>query len=1035
MGKLQSSSHPRRLVDSRSVTEWIGFAVSLSLLALLFLPSSALAVEIGDGGGDPGSGTTDGSQALEQVSVTSAGSGGGGDSHAASISDDGKVIGFTSSADLGEEPGFQFWRINPDDAFVRNLQTKETVQASLNSAGEPGNDWSELTSLSGDGRFAALDSGAGNLVGHSFGSMLYVRDLQTGSTTQVPRHLVLDTGEVPYGSTVGGSLSEHGRYLAFSAITPTQAPGDNSEKRVMDAFVYDRATGATETVSVSNSGDAGNGDSWASSISADGRSVAFVSDASNLVSGDTNGKRDVFIRQLDTGRTIRASVGSDGTESNAGSGFPSLSGDGSKVAFQSEADNLVGNDDNGMRDVFVHDVDSGETHLVSLAEDGSRLGNGGSIASMQALSSSGKYAAFAKGMASATCVRDLEAQTTNCKPVEGSTNSISGNGRVVSLMSGGNVFVLRFGDNRDDAAVDEWRGGIHVANYVAMGDSFSSGQGTRSYYSDTHSDNYDDCRRSSLAYATRLVDAGFAPHRLDFNACSGATIPDVYSGQWGEGSQLTDLNADTELVTISVGGDDLVLESVAKDCEFHWSGGCEPVMGDVVRSRLSVISSPSNAELGPGLSPLQRLFGDIRFAAPNADVLTMGYARPFPYATGADLFRILRAGACQGIRPSDQVWFAFTLYELDEAIRQAALSMGDRYVDMFDASDGHELCNPTGSPDFYNGISYPLEESFHPSTFGYMTLANKLAEAITGSPVTTYTMSQGQTVTSTFDVTGGSPLSLSTSWPGSDVVMSLTSPSGRVIDRSVTSNDVLHRVGPTDELYYLANPEAGLWTVTLYGADVAPGGEKVTLSEYQPPPPNDDPSASLDLSRNGRTIVVNGSASHDSDGSVVNYLWDFGDGSTASGSQATHTYSEPGTYTVTLIAQDDRGGLGFATSHEIDLRYTFQGFYGPVNNQPTFNRVKAGLAIPVQFGLGDAWGLNIFAPGSPEVQHIDCVTGSLLDDIEQTVAAGRSNLSFNAKTGTYNYVWKTDPALAGTCQRLILDFKDGSRREADFIFR
>jgi archaellum component FlaF (FlaF/FlaG flagellin family) len=112
-------------------------------------------------------------------------------------------------------------------------------------------------------------------------------------------------------------------------------------------------TGQTTRVSVASDGTEGNGDSWAPSISADGRYVAFTSRASNLVPGDTNGTWDVFVHDRVTGQTTRVSVASDGTEGNGASEFPSISADGRYVAFISEASNLVPGDTNDKRDIFV----------------------------------------------------------------------------------------------------------------------------------------------------------------------------------------------------------------------------------------------------------------------------------------------------------------------------------------------------------------------------------------------------------------------------------------------------------------------------------------------------------------------------------------------------------------------------------------------------------------------------------------------------------------------------------------------------------
>ncbi|WP_020639463.1 TolB family protein [Amycolatopsis balhimycina] len=121
-------------------------------------------------------------------------------------------------------------------------------------------------------------------------------------------------------------------------------------------FVRDRVAGVTTRVSVDRNGAEGNGASWAPSISADGRYVAFVSDSANLVPGDTNLFRDVFVRDRDTATTTRASVAGNGTEGNGNSATPSISADGKHVAFQSVATNFATGTDMWIPNVYLRDL-------------------------------------------------------------------------------------------------------------------------------------------------------------------------------------------------------------------------------------------------------------------------------------------------------------------------------------------------------------------------------------------------------------------------------------------------------------------------------------------------------------------------------------------------------------------------------------------------------------------------------------------------------------------------------------------------------
>jgi hypothetical protein len=114
--------------------------------------------------------------------------------------------------------------------------------------------------------------------------------------------------------------------------------------------------------------------------------------------------------------------------------------------------------------------------------------------------------------------------------------------------------------------------------------------------------------------------------------------------------------------------------------------------------------------------------------------------------------------------------------------------------------------------------------------------------------------------------------------------------------------------------------------------------------------------------------------------------------------------------------------------------YTFTGFFSPVDNSPTRNVVKAGSAIPVRFSLGGDRGLSIFDSGYPVAQQVQCSTNAPLDTIEETVTAGASSLSYDATTRGYTYVWKTNKAWVNSCRRLIVLFRDGSSKFADFSF-
>ena len=141
-----------------------------------------------------------------------------------------------------------------------------------------------------------------------------------------------------------------------------------------------------------------------------------------------------------------------------------------------------------------------------------------------------------------------------------------------------------------------------------------------------------------------------------------------------------------------------------------------------------------------------------------------------------------------------------------------------------------------------------------------------------------------------------------------------------------------------------------------------------------------------------------------------------------------------GPKTFTVEAADGAGNIA-SENRTYGVVYDFGGFFSPVDNPDVLNRVQAGSAVPVKFGLAGDQGLDIFAEGYPESQLIGCDSAAPVDNIEQTVSAGESGLTYDAATDQYSYVWKTSKAWGDTCRQLVVKLDDGTVHRANFRFR
>jgi hypothetical protein len=219
------------------------------------------------------------------------------------------------------------------------------------------------------------------------------------------------------------------------------------------------------------------------------------------------------------------------------------------------------------------------------------------------------------------------------------------------------------------------------AHYVALGDSYSSGDGAGSYYSSSGS-----CLRSANAYAVKWAAAN-SPASFKFVACAGASVPDVIS------SQLSSVTSDTTLVSFTIGGNDVGFSSIMETCVLSSDSACQTAVNNAKTSAANVL---------PGR--LATLFADIKSAAPNAHVVVLDYPH---------LYKI--TSLCIGLSNTKRTALNSGADALDTAVAKATANAGYTFADVRSKFSGHELCSGDG---WLHSVTIPLDESYHPTALG-----------------------------------------------------------------------------------------------------------------------------------------------------------------------------------------------------------------------------------------------------------------------------------------------------------------------------
>ncbi|OZV81054.1 hypothetical protein CA850_13005 [Micromonospora echinospora] len=320
-----------------------------------------------------------------RVSVSTTGDQANGFSRASAISADGRYVAYHSLAT----------NLVPDDTndeidvFVRDRATGTTTRVSVSTNGYQANHYSELPAISADGRYITYHSLATNLVPRDTNSAydVFVRDQIAGTTRRVSVSTAGDQGD---RDSFEPAISADGRYVSYTSRASNLVP-DDANGDLTDVLVWDRTTGSTRRISVSTGGDQGNDDSFTSALSADGRYVSYASDASNLAPGDTNNATDVFVWNRITGTTRRVSVSTTGNQGDGFSRSPAISADGRYVTYQSLATNLVPDDTNDVTDIFVRDRITGTTRRVSVSTTGDQANH---HSELPAISADGRYITY-----------------------------------------------------------------------------------------------------------------------------------------------------------------------------------------------------------------------------------------------------------------------------------------------------------------------------------------------------------------------------------------------------------------------------------------------------------------------------------------------------------------------------------------------------------------------------------------------------------------------------------------------------------------
>ena len=374
--------------------------------------------------------------------------------------------------------------------FVMDLVSSIVTRADTKSDGSAGNAfWGfhlDNFAISPDGTKVVFASDATNLViGDTNNAFdIFVKNLTTGTTTRVAQ---ASNSGASFPNLYHPVFSPDGSKILYASDASSVVPGDTNNSS--DIFVTDLGSGTATRVSTAADGTQANSGSYWNSFSSDGNAVVFTSSADNLVAGDTNGVADVFVKNLTTGAIVRVSTTADGSQSNNHSHATTFAAPDGKIAFNSDADNLVPGDTNGAEDLFIKDTTTGAITRVDTASDGSQAVGGIGIVNFS-LSADGTKIAYSSDAANLVAndtdgvadvfLKDLATGLTTCLSIDENGTPIGGYNPILS-------------SDGQKVMFNDINGAVVLANVQRApgGDSLSGGDGNDSLAGGSGNDSID----------------------------------------------------------------------------------------------------------------------------------------------------------------------------------------------------------------------------------------------------------------------------------------------------------------------------------------------------------------------------------------------------------------------------------------------------------------------------------------------------------------------------------------------------------------